>query len=107
MTRSRPRLSTDVLINKLAAQDPSVKWLISVPGIGRFLSLLIRWKQTISTLPRSKAFCELCRVGTFDLRIQFTTCAWALNQAGNKWLRWAFIEAVTPAVRSSQFLRDH
>jgi len=27
-----------------------------------------------------------------------------LTKQGNKWLRWAFIEAVTPAVRSSPTL---
>jgi transposase len=37
--------STDTLINKLAAEDPAVKWLISLPGIGRFLSVLIRWEE--------------------------------------------------------------
>ena len=31
----------------------------------------------------------------------------ALTKQGNKWLRWAFIEAVTPAVRSSNFIGDH
>jgi transposase len=36
--------STNALIKKLAAQDLSVKWLISLPGIGSFLSVLIRWK---------------------------------------------------------------
>jgi transposase len=30
-----------------------------------------------------------------------------LTKQGNKWLRWAFVEAVTPAVRSSHFIRDH
>lgn len=28
-----------------------------------------------------------------------------VRQEGNKWLRWAFIEAVTPAVRTSASLR--
>ncbi len=30
-----------------------------------------------------------------------------LTKQGNRWLRWAFIEAVTPAVRSSPLLCDH
>ena len=30
-----------------------------------------------------------------------------LTKRGNKWLRWAFIEAVTPAVRTSAHLRAH
>jgi transposase len=49
--------STDTLINKLAAQDPSVKWLISLPGIGRFLSVLIRWEaDDIHRFPDAKHF---------------------------------------------------
>jgi transposase len=30
-----------------------------------------------------------------------------LTKRGNKWLRWAFIEAVSPAIRYSPFLRRH
>jgi hypothetical protein len=30
-----------------------------------------------------------------------------LTKQGNKWLRWGFIEAVTPAGRSSDFIREH
>lgn len=28
-----------------------------------------------------------------------------LTKQGNKWLRWAFVEVVTPAIRSSPWLR--
>ena len=30
-----------------------------------------------------------------------------LTKQGNKWLRWAFIEAVTPAICHSRFLRRY
>ena len=30
-----------------------------------------------------------------------------LTKEGNKWLRWAFIEAVSPAIRSSPYLRTY
>ena len=47
--------STDTLIDKLAAEDASVKWLISLPGIGPFLSVLIRWEtDDIHRFPDAK-----------------------------------------------------
>jgi len=30
-----------------------------------------------------------------------------LTKQGNKWLRWAFIEAVSPAIRKSPWLRGY
>ena len=30
-----------------------------------------------------------------------------LTKEGNKWLRWAFVEAVSPAVRGSPYLRRY
>jgi transposase len=31
----------------------------------------------------------------------------ALTKQGNKWLRWAFVEAVSPAVRKSPYVRRY
>ena len=100
--------STDTLINKLAAQDPSVKWLISLPGIGRFLSVLIRWEtDDIHRFPDAKHFVSYTGLAPSTYASSSRLVHGPLTKQGNKWLRWAFIEAVTPAVRSSEFIRDH
>ena len=100
--------STDTLINKLAAQDPSVKWLISLPGIGRFLSVLIRWEaDDIQRFPDAKHFVSYTGLAPSTYASSSRLVHGPLTKQGNKWLRWAFIEAVTPAVRSSDFIRDH
>jgi transposase len=94
--------STDTLIAKLAAQDPSVKWLISLPGIGRFLSVLIRWEaDDIHRFPDAKHFVSYTGLAPSTYASSSRLVHGPLTKQGNKWLRWAFIEAVTPAVRSS------
>jgi transposase len=100
--------STDVLINKLAEQDPAAKWLISLPGIGRFLSVLIRWEaDEIRRFPDAKHFVSYTGLAPSTYASSSRLVHGPLTKQGNRWLRWAFIEAVTPAVRSSPFLCDH
>jgi hypothetical protein len=36
--------STEDLIEELAEGDEAIRWLSSLPGIGSFLSVVIRWK---------------------------------------------------------------
>lgn len=99
---------TEVLIDKLAAKDPSVRWLVSVPGIGRFLSVLIRWEtDEINRFPDGKHFVSYTGLAPSTYASSSRLIHGPLTKQGNKWLRWAFIEAVTPAVRCSPFLRDH
>ncbi len=100
--------STDCLINKLAVQDPAVKWLISVPGIGRFLSVLIRWEtDDIHRFADAKHFVSYTGLAPSTYASSSRLAHGPLTKQGNKWLRWAFIEAVTPAARSSQFICSH
>jgi transposase len=100
--------STDVLIHKLAMEDPAVRWLISLPGIGRFLSVLIRWEtDDITRFPTAKHFVSYTGLAPSTYASSSRVAHGALTKQGNKWLRWAFIEAVTPAVRTSPYLRAH
>jgi transposase len=100
--------STNALIKTLAAQDPAVKWLTSLPGIGRFLSVLIRWEtDDIQRFPDAKHFVSYTGLAPSTYASSARLAHGPLTKQGNKWLRWAFIEAVTPAVRSSQFVQDH
>jgi transposase len=100
--------ATNELLKELAAGDQAVRWLGSVPGIGDFFSVLIRYE--IADIHR---FRTAKRLVSHTGLVPSTYASGArlvhghLTKRGNKWLRWAFIEAVSPAIRYSPFLRRH
>jgi len=98
--------STDKLIEQLAEGDEAVPWLASLPGIGKFLSVVIRWEvDNINRFQEAKKFASYTGLVPSTYASANRMVHGRLTKRGNKWLRWAFIEAVTPAVRSSASLR--
>ena len=98
--------STERLIEKLAAGDEAVPWLASLPGIGKFLSVVIRWEvDDINRFQEAKKFASYTGLVPSTYASASRVVHGRLTKRGNKWLRWAFIEAVTPAVRTSASLR--
>jgi len=98
--------STESLIAKLASGDEAVIWLSSLPGIGKFLSVVLRWEvDNIERFREAKKFASYTGLVPSTYSSANRTVHGRLTKRGNKWLRWAFIEAVTPAVRSSAKLR--
>ncbi len=97
--------ATEKLIQELAKNDVAVPWLKSLPGIGTFLSVLIRWEvDDISRFPTAKQFASYTGLVPSTYASSKRVVHGGLTKQGNKWLRWAFIEAITPAVRSSPTL---
>lgn len=100
--------ATERLIRELAAGDPAVRWLASVPGIGAFFSVLIRYELDDIT-----RFRDPKRLASYIGLVPSTYASGQrqvhgrLTKQGNKYLRWAFIEAVTPAICSSPSLRRY
>ena len=98
--------STESLIEQLARGDEAVVWLSSLPGIGKFLSVVLRWAvDNIERFREAKKFASYTGLVPSTYSSANRTVHGRLTKRGNKWLRWAFIEAVTPAVRSSANLR--
>ena len=98
--------STEHLIEELARGDEAVVWLSSLPGIGKFLSVVLRWEvDNIERFREAKKFASYTGLVPSTYSSANRTVHGRLTKRGNKWLRWAFIEAVTPAVRSSANLR--
>lgn len=101
-------VATEVLIQKLASGDEAVGWLASLPGVGPFLSVLIRYE--VDDMAR---FREAKRFTAYTGLVPSTYASGArmvhgrLTKQGNKWLRWAFVEAVSPAIRTSPSLRRY
>ena len=100
--------ATEGLIAELAEGDEAVGWLRSLPGVGEFFSVLIRQEVgEIERFPNPKKFASYTGLvpSTYSSGKRITHGR--LTKEGNKWLRWAFIEAVSPAVRSSPYLRGY
>jgi transposase len=99
---------TDKLIAELAKGDEAVRQLASVPGVGVFLSVLIRWEvDRMERFHQAKKFASYTGLVPSTYASGNRTVHGKLTKQGNKWLRWAFIEAVSPAVRSSPYLRTY
>ncbi len=83
-----------------------MRWLKSIPGIGAFFSVLIRYE--VGDMARFRS------AGKFAAYTGLVPSTYAsgerlyhgkITRQGNRYLRWAFIEAVTPATRVSPELR--
>lgn len=100
--------ATNELLKELAADDQAVRWLGSVPGIGDFFSVLIRYEiADIRRFRTAKRFVSHTGLVPSTYASGERLVHGHLTKRGNKWLRWAFIEAVSPAIRRSAFLRRH
>ena len=99
---------TEGLIQELSAGDEAVSWLFSLPGIGDFLSVLIRYEvDNIDRFSSAKKFTGYTGLVPSTYASGNRMVHGRLTKRGNKWLRWAFIEAVTPAIRKSPSLRRY
>lgn len=97
---------TEGLLKDLAAGDEAVRWLESLPGIGKFFSVLLRYEvDDITRFREAKRFASYTGLVPSTYASGQRLVHGRLTKQGNKYLRWAFIEAVTPAIRSSPFLR--
>jgi transposase len=101
--------ATEGLIAEVAQEDEAVGWLRSLPGIGEFFSVLIRHEVgEMERFPSAKKFASYTGLvpSTYASGKRITHGR-LTKEGNNKWLRWAFIEAVSPAIRSSPYLRSY
>lgn len=100
--------ATEDLIAKLSEGDQAVEWLLSLPGIGAFLSVLLRYEvDNMDRFSSAKKFACYTGLVPSTYASGDRMVHGRLTKRGNKWLRWAFIEAVTPAIRKSPMLRRY
>jgi transposase len=100
--------ATEDLIDRLSSGDEAIEWLSSLPGIGPFLSVLIRYEvDDISRFRTPKKFASYTGLVPSTYASGTRMVHGRLTKRGNKWLRWAFIEAVWPAIRKSPWIRTH
>lgn len=99
--------ASDHWIVELSKDNPNTRLLMTIPGIGKFFALLIAT--------------EIDDIARFRDKNKFASYAGLIPSVhasadkrfygriighGNKYLRWAFIEAVWPAIRKDLSLRE-
>jgi len=109
LTVVKERISkSDKLIEELGEGDDRVKHLMSVPGIGKFFAALLC--HEIDDVNR---FRDDRKLHAYAGLVPSTYASGNrvvhghITKQGNKWIRWAMVEAVWPAIRKDRELRAY
>ena len=87
-------------------ENESAKFLKSIPGIGQFFAMLIDAEiGDVTRFRDSKKLASYIGIVPSTYSSGGKTVNGRITRQGNKLLRWAFIEAVLPAIRSNEELR--
>lgn len=98
---------TDRWVSRMAKEDWRAKLLGSIPGIGNFFAVLIALE--IDDVTR---FRRPSKLAAYAGLVPSTYASGSyvhhgrITKQGNKWLRWACIEAVYPAIRKDEEIRE-
>jgi len=89
------------IVKEQAKGDRKVKLLRSIPGLGPFFSVLVAKEiDDISRFRDEKKLCAYAGLVPSTYASGGKVFHGRITKMGNKWLRWAFIEAVQPAISS-------
>jgi transposase len=89
------------LVKELAKGDKRIKLLRSIPGFGPFFSVLVAKEiDDIGRFRDEKKLCAYAGLVPSTYGSGGKVFHGRITKTGNKWLRWALIEAVQPAIRS-------
>ncbi len=95
-------------IEGFSCEDERVRLLKTIPGIGKFFSVLIAYEiDDIKRFAHEKKFFSYMGLIPSTYSSGGRTFHGRLTKQGNKYLRWAFVEAVWPAIRKDQELRNY
>jgi transposase len=87
------------VVKKLARDDKWVKPLRSIPGLGPFFSVLVAKEiDDISRFRDEKKLCAYAGLMPSTYASGGKVFHGRITKTGDKWLRWAFIKAVEPAI---------
>jgi len=97
---------TEALVAQLAPDDQRVRLLETIPGIGKFFAVLIAYElDDITRFRHEKQLFSYLGLVPSTYASANRTVQGRLTKQGNKYLRWAFVEAVWPAIRTDASLR--
>jgi len=98
---------SDGAVRRIVRQDERCQWLASVPGIGDFFAALMMAEiDDIRRFPKSKDFVSYTGLVPGRDKSDQIERSKGIHKRGNKWLRWALVEAAIPATRSNLGLKN-
>jgi transposase len=101
-------VESDKLMDELAEEDWRVELLKTIPGIGKFFAVLIAYEvDEIGRFAHEKKFFSYMGLIPSTYASGGRTFHGRLTKQGNKYLRWALVEAVWPAIRTDCELRSY
>jgi transposase len=97
---------SEATIRAMTKANANVKLLKTIPGIGEFFARLIDAEiDDISRFRNAKKLAAYAGLVPSTYSSGGKTFHGKIIRQGNKWLRWAFVEAVSPAIASDAQLR--
>lgn len=99
---------TDRVVREIVDRDEDCRLLKSIPGIGDFFAALI--KTEIGDVSRFSSSGKLCSyAGIVPSTYSSGGKVWhgKITKQGNRWLRWAMVKAVKPAISNNGELRAY
>jgi len=88
------------IVKELARDDKRVRLLRSIPGLGPFFSVVAANEiDDISRFRDEKKLCAYAGLVPSTYASGGKVFHGRITKTGNKWLRWAFVEAVPPAIK--------
>lgn len=99
---------SDRLVEGLAGKDERVRYLLSIPGIGAFFAVLLCYEiDNINRFRTDKKLHAYAGLIPSTYASGGKVFHGHITKQGNKWLRWAMVEAVWPAIRNDISLRRY
>lgn len=99
---------SDGLVEELAGKDERIKYLLSIPGIGIFFAVLLCHEiDNINRFRTDKKLHAYAGLVPSTYASGGKVFHGHITKQGNKWLRWAMVEAVWPAIRKDVSLRRY
>ncbi len=93
-------------IKELHEQSPESRLIDTIPGLGEFFSVLVCYEiGDIQRFSEAKKLCAYAGLVPSIYASGRKMFYGRITKRGNSHLRWAAVEAVTPAIQSNAFLR--
>ncbi len=97
--------ASDGWVSQLSRRDERAKLLVTLPGIGDFFALLLAVEiDDVHRFSRPQKLCAYAGVVPSTYASGGYVHHGRITKQGNKWIRWACIEAVYPAIRKDPAL---
>jgi len=95
------------LIRKVCREDKICRLLDTIPGIGDILAVTIRYEiDDIERFPTAGKLCSYAGLVPSTYSSGNKRYQGKITKQGNKWLRWAIVEAAQRGFRGDEYLRD-